>query len=144
MKKPLWIAVFLMAVAGAVSAAAPVALEVSADDLAAAGIQDAVTVAPDRDRFQPPVAYFRIIEKLSAAEAKKDCSDCGNLVAIYAAEAPTVPGWVAEPKLQFVKVGGRLQVRAYIASKKRIVTVTAPSEATARKISSHLVSKFSE
>ncbi len=144
MKKPLWIAAFLMIVAGTVSAAAPTLLKVSLEDLTAAGIQNATAVAPDRDRFQPPVAYFRVPEKLSAADAKLDCSDCGNLVAVYAADTLTVPSWVSETKMQFVKVGGRLQVRAYIASKKRIVTVTAPSEATARKISAYLVSKYSK
>ncbi len=144
MKKTLWIALLLSTFASAASASAPAALEISAEDLATAGIQGVVAVAPEHDRFQPPVAYFRVAEKLSAEAAKADCGGCGNLVAAYAATVSSVPSWVAESKMQFVKVGGRLQLRAYIASKKRVVIVTAPSETAVRKISAALVSKFSK
>ncbi len=136
---PLGIALFALA-----ARAATASLPVTPDDLAAAGVPNAVAVAPDHERFQPPMRYFRIGETLSPADAKLDCADCGNLVAIYAADSLAVPSWVSEPRAQFVKVGGRLQVRAYIQDKKRIVTVTAPSEATARKISAALIAKFSK
>lgn len=129
---------------GVTRASGPVPLSFSADDLVAAGVPGATAVLSAADRFHLPVRYFRIEEKLSEAAAKKECADCMNLVAVYAAETPSIPSWVAEPHLQFIKVGQRLQVRAYIAAKKRVVTVTAPSEATARKISSYLVEKFSK
>ena len=134
----------IFAAVAAATSAAPASLPITVDDLAAAGVQKAVAVPPDHDRFRPPVAYFRTPEKLSAADAKLDCTDCADLIAIYAAETSSIPSWVTETKMQFVKIGGRLQVRAYIAAKKRVITVTAPSEATARKISAYLVSKFSK
>ncbi len=134
----------IFAAVAATASAAPAVLPITIDDLAAAGVQKPVAVAPDHDRFRPPVAYFRTPEKLSTADAKLDCADCADLIAVYAAETTLVPSWVTETKMQFVKLGGRLQVRAYIAAKKRVITVTAPSEATARKISTYLVSKFSK
>jgi hypothetical protein len=42
-----------------------------------------------------------------------------------------------------MKIGARLQVRSYIASMKRVIIVTGPSEASVRKISAYLVVKFS-
>ncbi len=143
-KITLWTAALLALSAGAVLAAAPEPLEVTADDLVAAGVAEVVEVAPAGDRFAPPVKYFRSPERLSEADAKKDCADCADLIAVYAVESPTVPGWHSEKSQQFVKVGGRLQLRTYIPSTKRIVTVTAVSETTMRKISAHLVQKFSK
>lgn len=143
-KTSLWTAGLLAAMAWPALAAGPEALEVSAADLAAAGVPDVTEVAPSGDRFAPPMRYFRSSEALSEADAKKDCGDCGDLIAVYAVEAPSVPGWHAEKSQQFVKIGGRLQLRAYIPSAKRIVTVTAVNEQTLRKISAHLVQKFSK
>lgn len=125
-------------------AAGPVSLDVSAADLAAAGVPDAVEVSPADGRFAPPVHYFRSGVKLSDTDAKKDCADCSDLIAVYAAEAGAAPNWAEAPQQQFLKIGGRLQLRVYIKEKKRIVTVTAPSEAAMRKISSYLVAKFSK
>lgn len=135
------LATALFAIGGA-RASGLVPLDVSVDDLTAAGVSGASAVSPAVGRFTAPVHYFRTTEKLSGADAKKDCADCADLIAVYAAESPTIPGWVAESRLQFIRIGGRLQVRAYIAAKRQIVTVTAPSEATARKISAYLVEKF--
>ena len=142
-KTPLWTAAALLALAWPAFAAGPETFDVTVEDLAAAGVADAVEVETSGDRFAPPVNYFRSSETLSAGEAKKDCSDCADLIAVYAAETGGAPGWYGE-STQFIKMGGRLQVRAYIPSTKRIVTVTAVSEATARKISTHLVAKFSK
>jgi hypothetical protein len=125
-------------------AAGPAALEVSVDDFTAAGVVDVTSVSPLDDRFMAPVHYFRTSEKLSQADAKDDCADCADLIAIYAAEVPAVPIWADIPQQQFLKVGGRLQLKAYIASKRRVVTVTAPSEIVVRKISQYLVGKFSK
>lgn len=143
-KTSLWMAALLVLTAGVAIAAGPEPLEVTADDLVAAGVADAVEVAPAGDRFAPPMRYFRSSESLSEADAKKDCGDCGDLIAVYAVESPGVPGWDSEKSQQFVKIGGRLQLRAYIPSTKRIVTVTAVNEQTLRKISRHLVDKFSK
>jgi len=143
-KISLWMAAGLLVAAGAALADAPKALEVTAADLIDAGVPDVVEVAASGDRFAPPVKYFRSPERLSEADAKKDCEDCADLIAVYAAEAPTVPSWNAEKSQQFIRIGGRLQLRTYIPSKKRLVTVTAVSEATMRKISKHLVDKFSK
>lgn len=143
-KISLWTIGVLAAMAGTAFAAGPEPLDVTADDLTAAGAVGVVEVAPAGDRFGAPVWYFRSAEKLSDADAKKDCADCADLIAVYAADVPSVPGWESEKSQQFIKVGGRLQLRTYIPSKKRIVTVTAVSEATMRKISAHLVAKFSK
>lgn len=143
MKKRLWIVPALFFAAALASrAAAP--LEVTAQDLSSAGIAEAVPVEAEASRFQPPVKYFRTKEKLSLGEAKKDCADCADLVAIHVADVSTVPSWVATPQLQFMRFGARLQLRAYIAKTKRVVIVTGPNEAMVRKISSTLVTKFSE
>lgn len=143
-KTSLWAALALLLPLVPASAAAPAALEVTAADLAAAGVPGVTEVAPAPDRFAAPVRYFRSPETLGENEAKKDCIDCGSLIAVYAAEASGVPNWETEKLQQFVRVGGRLQVRAYLPAKRRIVTVTAVSESTARKISAHLVAKFSK
>ncbi|MEK7546210.1 MAG: hypothetical protein AAB554_04010 [Patescibacteria group bacterium] len=142
-KTRLWTFGLLALMAGTALADGPKTLDVTADDLTAAGVVGVTDVEPAVERFAPPVKYFRSPEKLSEADAKKDCADCADIIAVYAAEAPTVPGWNAEKAQQFVKIGARLQLRTYIPSTKRIVTVTAVSEQTMRKISRHLVDKFS-
>lgn len=143
-KNPLWTIGLLAAMAWPAFAAGPTPLDVTLDDLVAAGVPGVTEVAPAGDRFAPPVKYFRSPEKLSDVDAKKDCADCADLIAVYAAEVPNVPGWHSEKNLKFVKVGGRLQLRAYIPSKKSVVTVTAVNEQTLRKISNHLIAKFSK
>lgn len=145
MKTAFWIVVLALAAgSGLAAAAAPKPLDVTVEDLAAAGVPDSAAVADERDRFKFPVAYFRVKERLAEQEAKKDCADCVDLVAVYAAEISAVPVWASEPQAQFMKLGGRLQVRTYLPERKRIVTVTAPSEAMARSISRVLVEKFSK
>lgn len=144
MKTRLWMVLAPLLLAGTALAAGPAALKVTADDLTKAGTPGVTTVSSAGDRFSPPVQYFRTTEKLSDADAKLDCADCSDLIAIYAADVPAVPNWANVPQQQFLKVGGRLQLRAFVASKKRVVTVTAPNEATLRKISSYLVEKFSK
>jgi hypothetical protein len=143
-KISLWTAAGLLILAGAVSADGPDELDVGIVDLTEAGVPGASEVQPSDDRFLPPVEYFRSDERLSDADAKKDCADCADLIAIYVADAPTPPGWHSEKSQQFVRVGARLQLRAYIPEKRRIVTVTAVSESTVRKLSKHLVDKFSK
>ncbi len=125
-------------------AASPSPLDVSASDLTAAGISGVTPVVPVTGRFAPPVRYFRSAEKLSAKDAAKDCADCADLIAVYAAETSTVPSWADTPQQQFLKLGGRLQLRTYIKPKRRVVTVTAPNEIMLRKISGYLVAKFSK
>lgn len=143
-KISLWTIGLLAAMAWPAFAAGPKALDVTAADLSAAGVPDVTDVAPAGDRFAPPVKYFRSSETLDENATKKDCADCADLIAVYAAEASAVPGWNSDARQQFIKVGGRLQLRTYIPSQKRIITVTAVSEQTMRKISKHLVEKFSK
>jgi hypothetical protein len=143
MEKNTWIAILLLFAAGTASAALPAPLEATESDLTSAGISDVTSVTPALDRFLAPVRYFRTADTLSAKDAKKDCADCADLAAVYVADVSTIPSWVTEPQQQFVKIGARLQVRAYIASTKRVVIVTSPNESSARKISKYLVAKFS-
>lgn len=143
-KTRLWTIALLAALAAPASAQGPAPLEATVADLAAAGVADAAPVAPAADRFGAPVRYFRSPERLSDADAKKDCADCADLIAAYAAETATVPSWHAEKSQQFVKVGGRLQLRTYLPAAKRVIIVTAVNETTLRKVSARLVAKFSE
>lgn len=143
MKKTPYLAIALFLAAGAASAARPAPLEVTEADLEASGVPGATQVSPVSERFLAPVHYFRTTAKLSASDAKKDCSDCADLLAVYTAPVSGVPNWVTEPEQQFLKIGGRLQLRAYLAATKRVVIVTGPNEADLRKVSSYLVSKFS-
>lgn len=143
-KTHLWTIGLLAAMAWPALADGPKALDVSVDDLTAAGVAGVTEVATAGDRFAPPMRYFRSSEKLSEADAKKDCADCADLIAVYAADVATVPGWTKEKIQQFQKVGARLQLRTYIPATRRVVTVTAVSESTMRKISAQLVAKFSK
>jgi hypothetical protein len=143
-KTSLWTVAMLLALAHAAWADVPAGLEVTADDLTAAGVSGVTEVAVAADRFAPPMRYFRSSERLSETDAKKDCGDCADLIAVYASEVATVPGWSSDPRQQFVRVGARLQLRSYIPAKKRVVTVTAVSEQTMRKVSAYLVAKFSK
>ncbi len=143
MKKLPWIAAAMFFATVALGARAAEPFKITVDDVAAAGVAGAILVTPETSRFRPPVTYFRTEEKLSAANAKKDCADCADLVAIHVAEVSNTPSWVATPQLQFMRFGTRLQLRAYIAETKRVVIVTGPSEAMVRKISQSLVAKFS-
>lgn len=143
-KTSLWTLAAALIMTSAASAATPPALEIIAADLGAAGVPDVVEVPPAGDRFNLPVRYFRSSEKLSAADTKLDCKDCGDLISVYVAQVSAVPGWHYEKSRQFMKIGGRLQLRVYIPAKKRIVTVTAVNEASLRKISKYLVEKFSK
>ncbi|WKZ29135.1 MAG: hypothetical protein QY323_00230 [Patescibacteria group bacterium] len=143
MKKRLWIVPLLLVAAAALGTRAADPLEVTVEDLAAAGVAEAVAVPTEANRYLPPVRYFRTKEKLSASDAKKDCSDCADLVAVHVADVAAVPSWVATPQLQFMRFGARLQLRSYIPETKRVVIVTGPNEAMIRKISNHLLSKFS-
>lgn len=144
MKTRLWMILVPVLLAWPALAAGPAALDVTVEDLTAAGAPGVTQAPPADGRFQPPVHYFRTTEKLSVNDARKDCADCDDLIAVYVADVPAAPAWVDTPQSQFLKIGGRLQLRSYIASKKRIVTVTATNEATLRKISKYLVAKFSK
>ncbi len=136
---------FFAALVCASVAAATAGFGVSQTELAAGtGLANVSAVAPDGTRFRPPVQYFRSPETISAADARRDCADCGNLIAVYIADAPAVPAWAAVLGQRSVKIGGRFQLRTYLAARKRIVIVTAPSETTVRKISAFLVGRFSK
>lgn len=143
-KTGLWTIAAVFVLAGSASAASPSRLDVSSVDLIAAGVSGVTEAIQSGDRFNLPVKYFRSLEKLSEADTKKDCKDCSDLISVYAAETSTVPIWSSEKSQQFMKIGGRLQLRVYIPSKKRIVTVTAVNEASLRKISKYLTDKFSK
>lgn len=144
MKKTPILAIALFLVAGAASAATTtIPLDVTDADLTAAGVAGTTLVSPAPERFLAPVRYFRTTSKLSANDAKKDCADCADLLAVYAAPVSSVPNWAAEPEQQFLKIGGRLQIRVYLAATKRVIIVTGPNESDIRKVSHYLVSKFS-
>lgn len=139
-KKTAIIAALLLALSP-VSASAP--LDVSVNDVAAAGYAGAQAVEPVEDRFQPPVRYFRVDQTLSAADAKRDCPDCRNLVAIFVGPAGAAPDW-SNPNINPVRrVGGRTQVRKYLAASKTVIIVTAPDREKAIVLSNALVKKFS-
>ena len=119
-------------------------MDASADDLAAAGFTGANAVEPSKDRFLPPVRYFRVDQALSAADAKRDCPDCQNLVAVFIGATTAAPDW-SNPNINPVRrVGGRTQVRKYLATSKTAIIVTAPDREKAIALAALLVKKFSQ
>lgn len=99
---------------------------VQVDDLARAGFTDVRRAMPRGGRFEEPVRYFRVGERLSAQESLKDCDDCGDLAMVYVTRAiPTsTPVWVVRANPLVQTVGGRLQLRWFAAN--RVITVIAP------------------
>ena len=125
------------------AADAPSGLTVSAQDLLDAGYTSAKEVKPNGDRFQPPVRYFRVNPVLSTIDAKKDCKDCGDLAAVYAAEAKSVPAWADRTDLVY-NAGGRVQIRRWVAAKKIAVIVSAPDRTLAIKLANDLAKRFAQ
>ena len=149
MKKPftLYLAAFGLAAAAALAAAlpsgaAPTALPVTVADLTAAGYTGVTAVAPTATRFRAPVWYFRVNESLSQSDAKKDCADCNNLVAVYAAVSESVPGWALNQKDVYRIMGARTQGRIYIRNTKTIVIVTGPAPKLVQALLESLQKKF--
>ena len=96
------------------------------EDLEAAGYTDVVALEADGSRFASNVAYFRVAETLSDADARKDCADCANLVATHVAKTDSVPDWHAADEDPLRLVGGRVQARRYHAPTKTVIIVTGP------------------
>ena len=127
MKGMRFIALAAVLAAGTALAAAP---QPTVDDLKAAGYADASAVAEATDgRFGAPVRYFRSSERLSAADAKKDCADCADLISVYSAELPSPPDWAANQNFKPTRqIAGRWQTRGWLAAAKRILIVTGPNQ----------------
>lgn len=103
-------------------ASAPFA--VTAMDLEEAGYTSVVPLGQEGSRFSPPVTYFRVAERLSEEQARRDCEDCADLVAVHLAES-TAPAWASSQEPLRI-VGGRTQARRYHAPTRTIIIVTGP------------------
>ncbi len=137
------------AVAAAESAAptplpGPHPLDVTVGDVTAAGYSGVKVVDPLPNRFLPPVHYFRVTESLNDVQAKKDCADCRNLLAVYAAVSQSVPGWSINQRVFIRPMGGRTQVRYYLPDKKIIIIATGPDPKLTVQLADFLKAKLSK
>ena len=144
MKKTAFLLIALAGAAMTALAAEPApALTVTAQDLLDAGYASAKELKPAGDRFQPPVHYFRVSPALSALDAKKDCKDCGDLAAVYAAVTTSAPAWIDRTDLVY-SAGGRVQIRRWLAARKIAVIVSAPDRTLAIKLANDLVKRYAQ
>lgn len=111
---------------------------ISPTELVAAGFSDVETLASSTERFQPPVQYFRVGQKIAPEDARLDCGDCANLVAIYI--TPLIP---TSTPLAYVKnnqiikkIAGRTQISFSVAA--RIVFITSPEERAAQTLATRI------
>jgi hypothetical protein len=108
-------------------------------DLEKAGFTGVKRILPVSGRFEEPVRYFRVAEKIDSKEVVNDCSDCAQLVAVYVTPvfSTSTPMWVARANPFITKVGGRLQLKWFAAN--RSITITAPGgEERIKKLGSWL------
>ena len=134
-------AVFFAAALAAASAVSGQSAGASAEDLAGAGYTGVQPLDPAGNRFSAPVKYFRVKEILDDVDAKKDCQDCRDLVAVYAGESKEIPGWSINQKNPMRKMGGRWQYRNYVGGAKTVVIVTGPHEDKVRRLGESLRAK---
>src|SRR6266850_2651209 len=98
------------AAAIAADATAPKPLEVTAADIQQAGYTHVQSIAPAADgRWKGPAHYFTTDAYIPREDQKRDCADCQNVVAAYAAISPTIPGWSLNQHIIVRKIAGRWQ-----------------------------------
>ncbi len=108
-------------------------------DLEKVGFTDVERILPISGRFEEPVRYFRVAEKIDTKDIVNDCSDCAHLVAVHVTSvfSTSTPMWVVRANPLITKVGGRLQLKWFAAD--RSITITAPGgEERIKKLGSWL------
>lgn len=117
--------------------------EASVADLEAAGFAEVKAVEPAPDgRYAAPVRYFRSSTRIAVIDAKRDCPDCGDLIAVYAARSLAPPDWSLNPRFVPARiVAGRWQIRGYLKEAQTILIVTGPDRAKTEKLFAALSEK---
>jgi hypothetical protein len=131
---------FIMALWG-LPASAQTLPTVVDQDLLDAGYSRAEMIEPESGRYRAPILYFRVNEGINDSDAKKDCPDCGSLVAVYVGQPKSVPSWSARQKTSIQKVGGRWQSRNYLPETKTVIIVTGPVQDYVKKLAEITVTK---
>ncbi len=94
-------------------------------ELGQAGYTKVVRLEPKGTRFPASEQYFRVSETLDAADAKLDCSDCGNIVNVYITPSlSSVPDIFTQTNPVMNRRLGRVSMRLLVG--KRIISVIAP------------------
>ncbi len=111
------------------------------EDLKKAGFTSVVEikVLPEIKRFELPVQYFNVAEKIPESDMQKDCSDCGQLVSVYVTPvvtSTTLPLWAIKNNPSTTKVAGRIQVKIFVAG--QIIYITTPNENLGLKLANIL------
>lgn len=114
---------------------------VTSEDLTEAGMESVRVIEPEENRFLAPVQYFRVRPQTETLEGR-DCDDCDDLVAVYVDMTKHKPTWADNENQLIRKIGKRIQVRRYEASKKLVIIVTGPDGENVLELSSQLTSKF--
>ena len=141
-KSILFFSLLLLGAFVIVQAESSPSYKVEVEDLIESGMTNVKVVETTKSRFQEPMQYFRVAEALDEKNAKKDCEDCGNLVAVYIGTTPTIPGWIEGNSNPLRRIGGRIQARRYLPNKKLVIIVTTPLQENAIRLSNRLVEKF--
>jgi len=143
MKKAILLTSFLLLingfVVGAQSEENP--YTVTVDDLTEVGMEEVRPIEPEDERFIAPVRYFRVTPPTEPLSGR-DCDDCGDLAAVYVNESATAPIWAESGTNPVRKIGKRIQVRHYEASKKLVIIVTGPDGEKMLALSDLLANKF--
>jgi hypothetical protein len=111
------------------------------EDLKKAGFTSVVEIKTQSEikRFELPVQYFNVGEKISESDRQNDCSDCGQLVGVYVTPvvtSTTLPLWAIKNNPSTSKIAGRMQVKIFVAG--QIIYVTSPSEDLGLKLANIL------
>ncbi len=100
-------------------------VQISADELKAAGFAEPVAIAPTKTRFLPPVYYFRV-KNIPAGATGDVWGDAKSLVSVQI-RPMTDKKWVYNNgDIQLVDLAGRFQAR--VASPGHYLVVTGPDK----------------
>ncbi len=113
----------------------------SADDLEKAGFTNVIQMKPKPEikRFELPVQYFTVDQKISENEQKNDCADCASLVSVYVTPvvtSTTLPLWAIKNNPEIGKVAGRTQIKTLVAG--RIIYIASPDSNLGLKLANIL------
>lgn len=127
-----------------VRAQSPAVPEVTVAELESAGYTAVTELARNDSRFELPVHYFRVAETIPEEDTRKDCDDCGNIVAVYLAVVPSAPGWARRNSNPLRLVGGRVQARRYHEATGTVLIVTGPAMENVSSLSNLLLERIAQ
>jgi hypothetical protein len=111
------------------------------EDLKKAGFTSVTEIKtlPEMKRFELPVQYFNVGEKIPESDMQNDCSDCGQLVSVYVTPvvtSTTLPLWAIKNNPSASKIAGRIQIKIFVAG--QIAYITSPNENLGLKLANIL------